>query len=157
MSTNKVKQGIHSLLPAGRQVFSHHPRTLSQVTVTWEDKCHHAKWFPIALSSLRLICRVWFHMVWKIVLILWSQLSQLCPLPSFCAPTASTLGGQHKKQKAVALCKPCSTVTKTSLYYTWVSSTISQHGLILVSMKNIESTPKLSCLVLIYCERHTRK
>jgi len=42
---SKAEQGIHSLLPIGRKVFSHlqQSRALSRVTATWEDKHHHSK------------------------------------------------------------------------------------------------------------------
>jgi len=45
MYTSKVKEGINSLLPTGRQVFSHlqQSRAPSHATVTWEDKCHHSE------------------------------------------------------------------------------------------------------------------
>jgi len=45
---SKAKQGIHSLLPTGRHVFSHpqESRAPSHVTVTWEDKHHNFECVP---------------------------------------------------------------------------------------------------------------
>ncbi|GAB0206758.1 cAMP-dependent protein kinase inhibitor alpha [Grus japonensis] len=42
---SKTRQGIHSPLPIGRQVFSHlqENRVPSHVTVIWEDKRHHTE------------------------------------------------------------------------------------------------------------------
>jgi len=49
--TSKAKQGIHSLLPISRQVFSHlqESRAPSHRTVTWEDKCHNSECPPFSL------------------------------------------------------------------------------------------------------------
>jgi len=45
---SKAIQGIHSLLPIGRQVFSHlqEHRTPTFIIVTWQDKCHNSKCLP---------------------------------------------------------------------------------------------------------------
>jgi len=41
---SEAKQGIHSLLPISRQMFSHlqESRAPSRLMLTWEDKCHHS-------------------------------------------------------------------------------------------------------------------
>ena len=51
MCASKAKQGIHSPLPMGRQVFSHlqDSRAPSHVTVIWEDKCHRSEFPPFIL------------------------------------------------------------------------------------------------------------
>jgi len=43
--TGKAKQGIHSLLPISRQVFSHfqESRVSARVTVAWENRLHASK------------------------------------------------------------------------------------------------------------------
>ena len=56
------KQGIHLLLPTGRQVFSHlqESRVQSCVMVTWEDKCH-----PPLPSSFHFFLHIAEHdIVW---------------------------------------------------------------------------------------------
>jgi len=56
--TSNGKQGIHSLLPVGRQVFRHlqESRAPPHVTVTWEDKCHNSEYPPLPPSSPRFYC-----------------------------------------------------------------------------------------------------
>lgn len=56
-ATCKTKQGIDSLFPIGRQVFSHlkESRAPSCEILTWEDRCHHCKCPPY--SFFNIICR----------------------------------------------------------------------------------------------------
>jgi len=51
MPATKAKLGINSLLPSGRQMFSHYlkSRASSHVAVTWEDKCHNYEHPPFLL------------------------------------------------------------------------------------------------------------
>ena len=56
-------------------------------------------------------------MVWDIPGVSRGQLSQLCPLPTPCAPQPLAGGVGGEAGKALALCKPCSAVTKASLGY----------------------------------------
>ena len=53
LHTSKSKQGMYSLLPIGRQVFSHsqESRAPSHVTVTLEDKTASLRIFPLPSSS----------------------------------------------------------------------------------------------------------
>lgn len=48
---SRAKEGIHSLLLMGRQVFSHSQeiRATSHTTATWENKCHHSECPPFIL------------------------------------------------------------------------------------------------------------
>jgi len=52
---SEANQGIHSLLPIGRQVFSHlqESQAPSRVMVTWEDKRRHSE-CPLSSSFLQL-------------------------------------------------------------------------------------------------------
>lgn len=45
----KAKNGIHPLLPTGRQMSCHfvQNRALVHVTVSWEDKCHDHNSLPL--------------------------------------------------------------------------------------------------------------
>ena len=140
--TSKEKQGIHSPLPIGRQVFSHpqESRAPSCVMVTWEDKHHRSEHPPLSFFP-SFICWAWCHMVWNIPLVSWGQLSRLCPLPASCAPPASSLVGWGEEQKRPWLCKHCSAVTKTSLCYQHCFSTNPKHSLILATVKKINSIP----------------
>ena len=103
---SKAKQGIHSLLPISRQVFSHlqESRAVSCATITWEDKCHHSKCDPFLSSSPCFICWAWHPMAWNIPWVCWDQLSQLCPLPASPASPAYSLVGQCEEQKRPWLC-----------------------------------------------------
>ena len=99
---SKAKQGIHSPLPMGRQVFSHpqESRAPSHIMVTWEDKCHNARCPPFLPSSPSLYTQ---HdiMVWNIPLASSGQLSWLCPLPMSRAPPALSLAGPEKLKSPV--------------------------------------------------------
>lgn len=55
---SKAKEGINSLLPTGRQEFSHpqESRASPCATVTWEDKHCHAKYHPLPPSSPSSTC-----------------------------------------------------------------------------------------------------
>ena len=76
--------------------------------------------FPLPSSAPPFICWGWHHVAQTIPLLSWAQLSQLCPLPTSCAPPASTLAGRGEKQKRPWLCvstaqqqpeQPCATNT----------------------------------------------
>jgi len=63
--TSKAKQGINSLLPIARQVFSHpqESRAPSRVTATWEDKHHHSECSPFLLFAPAFIAEqdvIWY-------------------------------------------------------------------------------------------------
>ena len=119
--TSKAKQGIHSPLPTSRQVFRHlqESRAPSCIAVTWEDRRSHSELPPsLSPSSPSFYCWAPSHAVWDIPFLSWGQLSQLCPLPTSCAPTACSLVGQSEKQKKIlALCKHCSAIAQTYLFY----------------------------------------
>jgi len=93
MCTSKAKQGIHSLLPVSTQVFSHlqESRALSCVIVIWEGKYHHSEQCPFLLLPHGFYCWVWHHA--------FSQLSQLCLLPTSCSSQAYLLEGWGEEQK----------------------------------------------------------
>ena len=106
--TSKIKQGIHSPLPTGRQVCSSlkESRALSCMVVTWKDKGHHSECSLPSLSFPQL--RMLYGMQYP-----WGHLGSavLVSPPSF---SGGVLWGA---EMALALCKLCSAVTKTSLYY----------------------------------------
>lgn len=98
VNANKAKQRIHSPLLIVRQMFSHLQvsRTPSHITVTWEDKCHNSEHPTSSFPGFQC----WAHnVVWDIPLVSQCQLSWLCPLPSFCAPSAYLLVGWCQEQE----------------------------------------------------------
>jgi len=101
MRRSKTKEGIHSLPPISRQVFSCllESRALSRVMVTWEDKHHHSKYPPLPSFSPRFICWSWCHMVQNIPLVSWDQLPQMCPLPTSYAPPPTCRWGGVRSRK----------------------------------------------------------
>lgn len=82
--TQAERNGIHSPLPLGRQVFSHLQRNSAPtcVTLTWEDKYHHSQRSPpsFLLPHLYMLSMMSYDMGYA-----WGQLFQLCPLPSLLA------------------------------------------------------------------------
>jgi len=65
MHAIKEKQGIHSLLPIGRQVFSYlqESKAPSCVMVTWEDKTQSLQMCaPLLSSRPSFICWAWCPM-----------------------------------------------------------------------------------------------
>jgi len=55
-------------------------------------------------------------MAWNIPLLSWGQLSWLCPLPASCVhPQPPRCGAECETERALALCKHCSALAKTSL------------------------------------------
>ena len=71
VQASKAKQGIHSLLPTGGQVFSHlqESRAPSRITVTWGDKCHHSEHPPLPSSYPSFIAE---HSIVQCGISLWS-------------------------------------------------------------------------------------
>jgi len=121
MHISKAKQGIQSLLPMGRQVYSHlqESRALSRVMITWEDKRHHSKSLPFLLLSpplLYMLSMTPYGMEYPFGQ-LGSAVLAVSP-PSFLC-TSSLLTGRvvQEAEKPLTLCKHCSAITKTSLYY----------------------------------------
>ena len=104
--TSKAKPGIHSPLPMGRQVFSHlqESRAPSRVMGSWEDKHHNSKHPSLPSSSPSFIGWAWRHIAWNIPWVSWGQLSQLCPLPTPCAPPACSLVAWGEEQKSPWRC-----------------------------------------------------
>jgi len=104
--TSEAKEGINSLLPFSKKVFSHfqESKVPSHVTVTREDKRHHSKCPSLPSSSPSLHCWPWCHTLWDIPLVSCCQLSQLCPLPTSYAPPAYLLAGQCEKQRKLWGC-----------------------------------------------------
>ena len=106
MHTSKAKQGIHSLLPMGRQVFCclQESRAPSRAMVTWEDKCHHLNVLPLPSSSPALYAE---HDVIQCGMSLWS-VGVSCPRggPSslLVPPPACSLVGRGEGQKKPQLC-----------------------------------------------------
>lgn len=87
LHTSKAKQGVHSWLPMGKQVFSHSQeiRAPSHTVVTWEKKHQHSECPPSPFSFPSFIC----HMVWNIAL--WSAVLGVSPHKFLC--TLSLLTG----------------------------------------------------------------
>jgi len=109
------KQGIHSPLPTGRQVFSRlqESRAPSCVTVIWEDKHHSSECPPSPSASphFTVLSMMSYGMGYP-----FGQLGLAVPAmspPSFlCTP--SLLAGEEQRRP---LCKHCSAITKISMYY----------------------------------------
>ena len=116
MHVSKAKQRINSLLPIGRQVFSHlqESRAPSRVTVTWEDKHHHSERPPIPSSSpsFLLLSMTSYGMGYP-----FGQLGSAVPAvsPPNLLPTPSLLTGraEQQKEKASMLRRHCSATAKT--------------------------------------------
>ena len=91
MCTSKAKQGIHSLLPMGRLVFSHlrESRAPSHMTVTWEDKGHRSELPPSFFTQLYMLSMMAYGMEY----LFGRQLSWLWPLPAFCTRLACWWSG----------------------------------------------------------------
>lgn len=114
---SKAKQGILSELAMGRQLFSHfwESRTLSLIAVTWKDQHHRSKCFLLLRPALytehdAMWCRI----------TLWSVgVSCLGCVPSrflvFPPTSLLTAWVEWGAQKALALSKCCSAITKVSL------------------------------------------
>ena len=95
--TSKANQGIHSLLPIGRQVFSHlqESKATSRVMVTWEDKRHHSE-CPLPSSFFPQLCMLSvtsYGMEYPFGQL--GHLSQPCHLPAFRA------SGSMRSQKVL--------------------------------------------------------
>ena len=87
MHAGRAKQGIHSALPMGRQVFSHPQESWapSCVTVTGEDKHHNAKCPPLPSSSLSLYTEhdvIWYGIALWLAWVSWPG----CVLSQFLVP-----------------------------------------------------------------------
>ena len=103
---SKAKEGIRSLLPVSRQIFSHvqESRAPSRVMVTWEVKHHNSEWPRLLPSFPSFYWWACYHIVWNISLISWGQPSQLCPLPTSGASATCSLVECCKRQKRSWLC-----------------------------------------------------
>jgi len=107
----------YSLLPIGRQTFSHFQASgaSSCVMITWEDKHYKPKCplfllLPPAFSAERDAMGMEHPS---------DQLPWSCPFPASHAPPAYyLLGGRSgEKEKVLTLCKLCSAAGETSLCY----------------------------------------
>lgn len=95
----KVKQGIYSSLPFGRQVLMHsqesrvpsHSGLRRQMPSLWM--------FPPSFFFPSSICRRRCHMIWNVPLVSWDQLSWMGLLPALCASPAPSLVGWGESQK----------------------------------------------------------
>jgi len=142
MHTSKAKQGIHSPLPIGRQVFSHLQKSHapSHLTVTWGDKGHHSEHPLIPPSpSFILLSTTSYGMDYPVVQVR-SAVSAVFPPNFLCTSSLLTGGVGWEAEKALILYKHCSAVTKTSLYYA-VSSTNPKHSPTVATIKKINSIP----------------
>lgn len=119
MCASKVKRGIKSALPIGRQVFCHlqQSKAPSHTTVTWEDKCHNSEHRPVS-SFLSLVG--------------WSFLGRLC---SNFLPSPSLLLGETEKALPMIRNK----IIKYGCLINTVYITNPKHGTIQVLMKTINS------------------
>lgn len=61
----KAKRGIHSLLPIGKQIFSHflEKRASAHVVVAWETNAITTNIFPFLFLSLSFYCWAKYHIV----------------------------------------------------------------------------------------------
>lgn len=115
-----AKQGIHSVLPIGRQVFSHlqQSRVPSHMTVTWENKCHHSKHPPLPPPSPYFIDWAWCQMVWNVPFDqLGSPLLAVSPPILPCTPSFLSSMAVGKAEKVSDLCEPSWAITKPSVQH----------------------------------------
>lgn len=113
LHTRKTKQGIDSLLPMGRQVFCHpwgaQPHHMEQVGNTNTITPNVLSFLPPLYLLTMLSCGLEYP----------SGLLGSPVLAGFPPkhPYIPWKCGSMKAEKALALCKPCSAITKTSLYF----------------------------------------
>lgn len=102
---------IHHFLWAGVQPSPGKQGSI-QVTVTWKDKHLNSEPSLPFLLTPNLIAE---HDAIRAgtSLVIWGQLSCLCPLPAACTPAPLWWEGAN----AITLCKRCPAITKTSLCY----------------------------------------
>lgn len=107
----------------------------SCVMVAWEDKHYNPKCLLFFLLPPALIAER--DAIWHGISLRLAALS----LPNFSHTLAYLLGGQNgeKGEKALMLCKHCSAVGKTLLYYVLVPS--PQRSTILAAMKKVNCIP----------------
>ena len=110
MLTSKAKQGIHSLLPTCRQMFSYHQESSAplHLMVSWGDKCRNSE---VARSSF------FPHLFWLSTTLYdvgypFGQLGSAVPAlsrPSFlCTLSLLARGVAWETQKSLMLHKHCS-------------------------------------------------
>ena len=100
--SNKAKQGIHSLLPSGRQLFSdlQESRAPSHVIVVWEDRHCNSELSPFLLP------------LW-----LFGASCPCCVSSQLCSPSLLASRVVWEAEKALMLCKHCSVITKKTQCY----------------------------------------
>lgn len=133
---SKAKQGIHSLLPMSRQVFSHSQeiRVTSHTTAAWESKRHHSECPPLHSPSPAL------YAIWCGIL-LCGQLCWLSPPKFLCTPSLLAGGMEWEAGKALRLCKQGLAITKTSPCYQHCSQQNPKQSPILATLNQINFTP----------------
>ena len=87
--------------------------------VTREDQCHYSECHPLPSSPPRfiyLLSMTWYGMEYAFGQP-GSAVPAVSPPSSLCTPSPLAGGVGREAAKALALCKPCSALMKTSLYY----------------------------------------
>ena len=101
---SKAKQGIHSLLLVGRQVFSQpqESRAPSRETVTWEEKRHHSECPPLPSSSPNfLLLRTMSHGMEYPFGLVGSVALVVSPPNSLGTPSSLTWQGRVRSRKCL--------------------------------------------------------
>ena len=113
---SKANQGVHSLLPIGRQLFSHLQEiTCNRVLGRQMPSLQMSSpsfFFPPLYTLSMTSCGTEYpcgH--------LGSAVPAVPPPHSFCTPSLLTGGVGWEAEQALTLCKHCSAATKSSLYY----------------------------------------
>jgi len=91
------------ILPTDRQKinrFQEH-RAPSHRAIVWEDKHHNSERSPLPPSSPSFYCWAQCPVVWNVPFISRGQLSQLCPLPTSCAPQPTHWQGSMRSRKGL--------------------------------------------------------
>ena len=136
--TSKAKQGIHSPLPIGRQVFSHLQEGWAplHVTVTWEDKRHLSEHPPfLLLPQLCMLSMTSYGMGYP-----FGQLRSALPA-SYAPPAYSLVGGCEMQKRPWR----CVSTAQQYLQRRCVTNTVfitnPKHSPILATVKKINPTP----------------
>lgn len=93
-----------------------------------------SQWTSPSSFVLSFVCWAWHQVVWNIPL---GPAVPAVSSPTPCLLPASSLGAVWGAERVSALCKPCSVITKISLFINTVSSTDAKHSPLLTTLKDI--------------------
>lgn len=97
----KVKQGILSLLPISRHMFSPFQESRACVMFSWKDKYHHFEYPPLLPLSPVIYCWAWHHIVYSIPSISWGNLFMLWSSQLLAHPHTPHWQGSMKNGKVL--------------------------------------------------------